>query len=102
MRGFKKNSWMWGEKGRNPEALILFALILLNLISNVPGTSRQILRKQIDRKFLKKERKDKTTIQKANFLYHIYPVQCQTLNTSRPVRCATITGINIDLSATFS
>ena len=48
MRGFKKNSWTWGEKGRSPEALILFALILLNLISNVPGTSRQILRKQIE------------------------------------------------------
>ena len=76
------------ENGRSPEALILFALILLSLISSVPTTSRQILRKQTD-KVKKKERKDKTTIQKANFLHYIYPVQCQTLNNSRPIRCAT-------------
>ena len=75
------------EKGRSPEALISFALILLSLISNVPRTSRQILRKQIDRKL--KKRKGKTTIEKANFLYHIYLAQCQTLTISRPVRCAT-------------
>ena len=72
-------------------------------------TSRQILGRQMDRnginqlrlKIIKKERNSEKAIQKANFLYHISPVRCQTLNISWPLSCDTNLRINIELSATF-
>ena len=68
--GISSNEVVWKkfmEKGRSPEALILFALILLSLISNIPMTWRQISRKQIDRK-LKKRKKRQNNNSKSKFL----------------------------------